>query len=214
LIITDSVFSMDGDTALLGEIVPLAREYNAWTMVDEAHATGIFGNRGSGLCEQAGVEGQIDIVMGTLSKALGSQGGFVCGSADLIDLLINRSRPFIYSTALSPASAGAALKAIEIVESEPEKRKALLANAELLRARLKKSGFDTLNSESQIIPLFVGETGKTKELSQKLFEQGIYAPAIRPPTVPEGECRLRFSLTSAHTENDINKLAEALEKTK
>jgi 8-amino-7-oxononanoate synthase len=204
LIITDSVFSMDGDLAPLREIVELAQEHKCWTMVDEAHATGIFGKKGSGLCELLGVESGIDIVMGTLSKALGSQGGFVCGSKELIDFLINRSRAFIYSTALSPASAGAALKALELVETEPERRETLLNNSGLLARNLN------IKSASQIIPLFVGDTAKTIELSAKLFEKGIYAPAIRPPTVPENECRLRFSLTFDHTPDDIKKLVDAL----
>lgn len=210
LIVTDSVFSMDGDFAPLNNIVALAQKHKAWTMIDEAHATGIFGKRGTGLAEHFGVEDKVDIIMGTLSKAFGSQGGFVCGSDELINYLINKSRSFIYTTALAPACAAAALKALEIIKREPQRRKNLLESAQYLRDKIKSCGFDTLNSSSQIVPLLIGLVNETQSLSQKLYEQGIFAPAIRPPTVPEGKCRLRFSLMSQHTKHDLDKVIKVI----
>lgn len=210
LVITDSVFSMDGDIAPLKTIVALSKRYGAVTMIDEAHSTGILGEHGRGLAELAGVEGQVDIIMGTLSKALGSQGGFVCGSKELIGYLVNKSRPFIYSTALAPASGAAALKALEISEKEPERRSRLNALSAALRGKLKALGIDTGASETQIIPAVFGSLEKTLTLSKILFDSGVFAPAIRPPTVPEGQCRLRFSLTSDHTREDIDKLINVI----
>ena len=210
LVVTDSVFSMDGDFAPLKDVVSLAEKYDGWTFVDEAHATGIFGERGSGLCEHFGVEDKVDVLMGTLSKALGSQGAFVCGKKVLIDYLVNFCRSFIYTTSLSPVSCAAALAALEIVQRELERRKKLLSLSEKFRNELKKKGFDTGSSESQIVPVMAGSVDSAKNLSKRLFDGGIYAPAIRPPTVPENECRIRFSLTSGHTEEDIRKVLEAL----
>lgn len=218
LVATDSLFSMDGDFAPLPEIVRLCRKYGVWLMADDAHALGVFGNSGSGLPEHFGLQGDIEIVVGTCSKALGSQGGFVCGSKDLIDLLVNRARPLIYTTALAPASAAAALKSLELIQAEPERRAALLRSAARLNAfmrehfgsvddaRLSKSS----RSESQIVPLLAGSNANALELSRRLDAAGIYAPAIRPPTVPKNESRLRFSLTSAHTEADLERLEAAL----
>jgi 8-amino-7-oxononanoate synthase len=208
LVVTDTVFSMDGDCAPLREMVVLAEKYHAWTMVDEAHATGIFGARGGGLTEHCGLDGRIDVVMGTLSKALGSQGGFICGSRPLIDYLVNKGRSFIYSTALAPAAAAAANAALAIVAQEPERRARLLANAAALRDRLAAVGFPATGSESQIIPLVTGQVTETVSLSAHLWDCGIYAPAIRPPTVPAGACRLRFSLMSSHTAADIRFLVD------
>ncbi len=210
LIVTDTVFSMDGDLAPLKEIVSLAKQYNALILVDEAHATGIFGQRGAGLSEYFNVENEIDVIMGTLSKALGSQGGFICGKKELIDYLINFCRSFIYTTSLAPSSCAAAISALDIIEKEPERREKLLSLSGKFRKLLKKKGFDTGKSESQIIPLMTGPVDKTKSLSDKLFANGIFAPAIRPPTVPEGKARIRFSLTSAHNEEDIENIFEIL----
>jgi 8-amino-7-oxononanoate synthase len=199
LVVTDSLFSMDGDLAQLDDIAALANQYGCWTMTDEAHSTGIFSENG-----------KIDIIMGTLSKALGSQGGFVCGSKDLIEFLVNKSRSFIYTTALAPACAGAALESIKIIREEPGRGKSLLERSAALRAKLKAKGFDTLDSESQIIPVMTGDVAATLALSDKLLSKGIFVPAIRPPTVPEGKCRLRVSLTYSHTEEDIDKLLTGL----
>jgi 8-amino-7-oxononanoate synthase len=211
LIVTDTVFSMDGDLAPLKEIVLLAKKYDAWTFVDEAHATGIFGKNGSGLCEYFGVEKDVDVIMGTLSKAMGSQGGFVCGKKELIDYMVNFCRSFIYTTSLSPSSCAAALKSIELIEKEPERRKKLLSLSQKFREDLKRKGFDTGASESQIIPLMAGSVEKATGLSKRFFENGIFAPAIRPPTVPDNECRIRFSLTSGHTEDDVRKVLQVLQ---
>jgi 8-amino-7-oxononanoate synthase len=199
LIVTDSLFSMDGDRAPLDDIVLLARKYNTWTMADEAHSTGIFDENKN-----------IDIIMGTLSKALGSQGGFACGSRELIEFLVNKSRSFIYTTALAPSCAGAALEAIKIIREEPRRSRSLLDRSSALRQKLKEKGFDTLQSESQIIPIMTGDVPATLAFSEKLMIKGIYVPAIRPPTVPEGMCRLRLSLTYSHTDSDIEKLLSGL----
>jgi 8-amino-7-oxononanoate synthase len=207
LIITDSVFSMDGDCAPLVDIVHLARRYDAWSMIDEAHATGVFGETGAGLAEACGVEGSVDIVMGTLSKALGSQGGFVCGSQELIDYLINRSRAFIYSTSLAPGACAAALEAVEIIRTEPQRRQRLLETARYLRQKL---GCAADGFISPIIAHIIGPVDETVRVAQQLWTCGVYAPAIRPPTVPEGQCRLRFSLTSDHDLSDINHLIKSL----
>ncbi|MBN1621224.1 MAG: 8-amino-7-oxononanoate synthase [Endomicrobiales bacterium] len=210
LIVTDSVFSMDGDLAPLKGIAELAEKYNAWTMIDEAHAAGVFGENGRGLAEYFGVEDRIDIIMGTLSKAFGSQGGFVCGSKELINFLINKSRSFIYTTALSPVSAACSIEALKIIKDEPERRIRLLDMSKNLRLKLNELGFDTLNSESQIVPLLVGSVKDTLEISSRVNKKGVFVPAIRPPTVPEGKCRLRFSLMSGHTQEDIAQLIDSL----
>lgn len=241
LVVTDSLFSMDGDFAPLAEIVELCNKHKVWLMIDDAHATGIFGKRGMGMAEHFGVLGKIEIVMGTLSKALGSQGGFVCGSKEMIDYLVNRARPFIYTTALSPASCGAALAALDLIQQEPEKRKKLLLLARDFREQLRKKylenvsplgrgGWNTQSdfvchpfvkgesdwvcSEggSQIIPFLTGSIETTLKFSEKLRESGIFVPAIRPPTVPKNQCRLRFSLTSEHSHKDIEWLLSVLEK--
>ncbi|MCX5777662.1 MAG: 8-amino-7-oxononanoate synthase [Elusimicrobia bacterium] len=207
LVITDSVFSMDGDCAPLAEIAALARQYGAWSMIDEAHATGVFGKTGAGLAEECGVEGMIDIVMGTLSKALGSQGGFICGPRELTDYIVNRGRPFIYSTSLAPAACAAALEAINIIREEPERRTKLLDMARYLRQKL---GAPPAGFVSPIIAHIIGPVDATTRTAQHLWDNGIYAPAIRPPTVPEGECRLRFSLTSDHSIADIDTLMSVI----
>ena len=210
MVATDSVFSMDGDIAPLKDITALAKQYGAITMIDEAHSTGVLGANGRGLAELTGVEGEVDIIMGTLSKALGSQGGFVCGKKLLIDYIVNFCRSFIYTTSLAPASCAAAIAALEIVEIEPERRKKLLLTASHLKKSLKGKGFDTGSSESQIIPLIAGSVERAAEISKKLLAEGIFAPAIRPPTVPENMSRIRFSLTAAHNEQDVARILKAL----
>src|SRR3989338_7747841 len=190
LIITDSIFSMDGDIAPLPQIVKLAKRYNAITMIDEAHATGVLGQNGRGAEEHFGIEGQIDIVMGTLSKAIGSLGGFVAGSQRLIDYLRNKARNFIYTTALSPASCAAAIAALEIIEAEPKIRQRLWTN-------VKSLGF---KSETPIIPIMIGDTKKTMAISQKLLARGFFISGIRPPTVPRDQSRLRLTITANHSQ--------------
>ncbi|MFH1282550.1 MAG: 8-amino-7-oxononanoate synthase [bacterium] len=212
VVVTDSLFSMDGDIAPLKDIIELSSKYNARVLVDEAHATGIFGEKGRGIAEFLGVEKELELSMGTLSKAIGCQGGFVAGSKRLISYLINTSRTFIYTTGLAPSLCWACLEALRIICEEPERRKELLKKAEYLRKALKKEGFNTLGSASHIIPILIGDIKKTVLLSEKLLKFGIFIPPIRPPTVPEGESRLRISLSSAHSWEEINFLLESLKK--
>ena len=178
-------------------------------MIDEAHATGVFGNHGRGVAEHLGVEERVPIRVGTLSKALGGSGGFVVGSRRLIEWLVNRARPYIYSTAAPAATAAAAIAALDIVAAEPERRRNLLAQAESLRGDFLAAGWHVGRSTSQIIPIVVGAPGRAAELAARLRAAGLFVPAIRPPTVPEGEACLRVSLTSGHTPEMISRLREA-----
>ena len=214
LVMTDAYFSMDGDVAPLDELLRVCEKHDAMLMVDEAHSTGVFGKTGSGLTEHFGLSGKIDIVMGTLSKALGSVGGFIAGKKMLKDYLINRSREFIYTTAPAPAASGAALEAIRIIESAPFLRKKYWENILFVREELKSEGFDLLGSEGPIIPLLVGDTGKTIRLKEFLKKEHIFAPAIRPPTVPKNTDRIRLSITAGHTQEDLGKLLNVLRKAK
>ena len=209
LIVTDTVFSMDGDIAPLKDLVRLAKEYDAWLMVDEAHAFGIFGPTGGGRVEEEGLGQDVPIQMGTLSKAAGSYGAYVAGSEELIDLLINTARSFIFTTALPPAVAAASRTALRIIQEEPERRERLRRNADRLRRELQRLGFDTLERVSPIIPVVVGEAEAAVDLSRRLLERGIFVSAVRPPTVPQGSARLRVTVTAAHTEDDITRCVEA-----
>ena len=213
LIVTDSLFSMDGDLSPLAELADLADRYEAMLMIDEAHATGVFGPGGRGVAEHHGVEDRVPIRVGTLSKALGGQGGFVAGSRALVEWLINRARPYIYSTACPAATAAAAVAALDIVQCEPERRRSLLERAADLRASLAEQGWDTGGSQSQIIPIAVGDPRRAVELANALRQKGFFVPAIRPPTVPEGEACLRISLTFAHTPEMIVGLLAAFGST-
>ena len=212
LIVTDSVFSMDGDVAPLKEIVGLAQKYEAMVMVDEAHALGVFGKKGKGLVEHLGLEGKIDIQMGTFSKAAGSFGAYVCGERALIEFLINKARSFIYTTGLPPAVCAASLAAVDIIENEPGRRQTLWENAEYLRENLVKTGFNTMNSQSPIIPILVKEPDAALEFSKRLFESGIFAQAIRPPTVPQNTSRLRVTVMATHTREDLDFALEKFRK--
>ncbi len=212
LIITDGVFSMDGDIAPLKDIVQLADKYGAIVIVDDAHGTGVLGKTGRGILEHFEMKGDSIIQMGTFSKALGSLGGYVVGSHTLIDLLRNKARQFIYTTALPPGVLAASIAAIEVIEREPEQRSLLWSNTERFREGLKKSGFNTMESSTPIIPILTGDEEKTMRLSNGLYEEGIYAPGIRPPTVPHGMGRVRFSVTALHTEEHLKKAQDALEK--
>jgi 8-amino-7-oxononanoate synthase len=203
LIVTDSLFSMDGDLAPLVELAEVARRHEAMLLVDEAHTTGVFGAGGRGVAEYLGVEAAVTARVGTLSKALGSAGGFISGSRLLIEWLINRARSYIYSTAAPAAISAAALAAIEIVIAEPERRRELLQRAAALRMQLAALGWSPRQSASQIIQIVVGEPQRAVELSQRLRRHGLLVPAIRPPTVPEGEACLRVSLTWGHGEEQI-----------
>ncbi len=210
LIVTDGLFSMDGDLAPLPELVELAERHSAMLLVDEAHATGVFGDQGRGVCEHFGVEDGVHIRIGTLSKAIGSIGGFVAGRQSLIEWLVNRARPYVFSTASPPSTAAAAQKAVDIVCDEPHRRRQLLENADRLREQLKRQGWNVGPSASQIIPLVVGEEERALQMSAKLRDRGLFVPAIRPPTVPEGEACLRVSLTFDHTEEMVGRLLNVL----
>lgn len=210
LIVTDSLFSMDGDLAPLPELAELAERYAAMLMVDEAHATGVFGENGRGVSEHFGVESRVHVRIGTLSKALGCVGGFAAGSRSLVEWLVNRARPYVFSTAGPAAASAAALAALDIVCEEPERRRQLLARADALREDLIRRGWNIGLSVSQIIPLIVGDPERAIQLSTTLREHGLFVPAIRPPTVPEGEACLRISLTAGHTDAMIDTLLTAL----
>jgi glycine C-acetyltransferase len=210
LIVTDSVFSMDGDKAPLKEIVDLAKRYEAMVMVDEAHAFGVLGMRGSGLVEELGLEGQVDIQMGTLSKAAGSFGAYACGTKDLREYLINKSRSFIYTTAMPPALAQASRAAIQIILEGAQLRRKLQDNADHVRGQVHKMGFDSMNSSTPIIPILVKDPLRAMAMSKRLLEQGIFVQAIRPPTVPNGTSRLRLTIMATHTREDLDQLTKAL----
>ncbi len=210
LIATDSVFSMDGDLAPLAELADVAQRYDAMLMVDEAHATGVFGQHGRGVAEALGAEDRIHVRVGTLSKALGCIGGFVAGSRSLIEWLVNRARPYVFSTAPPAAMSAAALVALDLVEGEPQRRTLLLANAQRLRHQLREQGWNVGCSRSQIIPVVVGEANRAVELSAALAARDLFVPAIRPPTVLQGEACLRISLTAGHTDEMIAALGGAM----
>ncbi|MCO6456656.1 MAG: 8-amino-7-oxononanoate synthase [Pirellulaceae bacterium] len=210
LIVTDGLFSMDGDLAPLADLAELAERHAAMLLVDEAHATGVFGQQGRGASELSGVHSQVHIRVGTLSKALGSIGGFVAGRRSLIDWLANRARPYVFSTAPPEAACAAGLAALQCVRDEPQRRRNLLAAAAELRQRLSEQGWNTGHSASQIIPLIIGEPQPTMELAARLRARGLLVPGIRPPSVPPGQSLLRLSLTALHTPEMIDRLLAAL----
>ncbi|SIO08646.1 8-amino-7-oxononanoate synthase [Singulisphaera sp. GP187] len=210
LIATDGVFSMDGDLAPLADLADLADRFEAMLLVDEAHGTGVFGPDGRGSAAACGVAERVTIRVGTLSKALGSVGGFVTGSQRLIDWLINRARPLIYSTALPPPAAAAASQALAIARAEPWRRERLHAMSLRLRQALMASGLDVGASAGPIVPVLIGSPQKTLELAERLRDRGFLIPAIRPPTVPDGTARLRIGLSAAHHDEDISRLIDAL----
>jgi 8-amino-7-oxononanoate synthase len=203
---------MDGDFAPLKELAELAEKHAAMLLVDEAHATGVFGAHGRGACEMLGVEERVPVRVGTLSKALGGIGGFVAGSRTLVEWLVNRARPYVFSTALPAAVSAAGIAALEIVQNEPERRIQLLEKAADVRRKLLAQGWQLGPSTSQILPVIVGEADRAVTLSRKLREKGLFVPAIRPPTVPEGEACLRISLSYAHSPAMTIKLLEQMAK--
>jgi 8-amino-7-oxononanoate synthase len=208
LIVTDGVFSMDGDVAPLADLARLARSHGCRLMVDEAHATGAIGPGGRGSVAAAGLSGDVDVVVGTLGKALGSYGAYVCSSAELSEYLLNTARSFIFSTALSPPALAAAVAALELLEAEPERVERLRTNAATLREGLAAEGLAAGGAPSQIVPLEVGDAERTMELCERLLERGVFAQGIRPPTVPAGSSRLRFSVMATHTEAELRKAAK------
>jgi len=210
LIVTDGVFSMDGDIAPLDKLYELSRDYNALLMVDDAHATGTIGN-GHGTAAYFNLEKEIDIQLGTLSKSLGSVGGYVAANSTIIDYLVNTSRSFIFSTALSPADIGASLTALQILETDATVLGRLQANVNYMADQLLSMGIDATN-ETPIFPILIGSNEDTLAVSDYLYEAGIIGTAIRPPTVPIGESRIRLTVTAAHDKEQINYVCQSLHK--
>jgi 8-amino-7-oxononanoate synthase len=203
LIVTDGVFSMDGDVAPLEELLRLARRHDCRLMVDEAHATGALGPGGRGSVADAGLTGEVDLVVGTLGKALGSYGAYVCTSREIVDYLINAARPFVFSTAPPPPVVAAAMAALELLDSHPHRVERLQANAAALRAALAGEGLAVGASETQIVPVVIGDADRAMELCERALERGVFAQGIRPPTVPEGSSRLRFTVMATHREAEL-----------
>jgi 7-keto-8-aminopelargonate synthetase-like enzyme len=213
LIVTDGLFSMDGDVAPLRRLLEMANEHEAWLLVDDAHGTGVLGDNGSGAFEHCGVipAGPV-IQMGTLSKALGSVGGFIAGPQVLADYLVNRSRTLIYSTGLPASAVAAALAALTVARREPWRRTRLAAAAEMVRRRLRELGLRVLDGPGPIVPVLLGESGKAMRWMDALMDGGCFVPGVRPPTVPEGEARLRVSLMATHTDEHVERLLGAFER--
>lgn len=210
LIVSDAVYSMDGDLAPLPHLLEFSNEFDATLIVDDAHGTGVLGATGRGAVEFFGLNvEQRNVQVGTLSKALGAQGGFVCGSKVLIEWLINAARPFIYATGLNPGSCGAALAALNIIEREPHRIARLHETKTLLASGLQKLGFDAKLRPTPIIPVLIGDAQSTLNLSQRLLEKGIWCPAIRPPTVPRGTSRLRVTANAELSDSDIDRVLQA-----
>ncbi|MEW6614361.1 MAG: 8-amino-7-oxononanoate synthase [Thermodesulfobacteriota bacterium] len=211
LIVTDGVFSMDGDITPLPEILDIARKEDALVIVDDAHATGVLGKNGKGTAEYFGLTDENLIHMGTFSKALGSMGGYIAGSKVIIEYLRNKARPFIFSTALPPSVCASSIAAIEILEKESWIRTRLWRNIARFRKGLANLGYNTMESQTQIIPILIGDASLTMEFARAIFQKGIYAPGIRPPAVPEGKSRIRTSLMASHTDEQIDRVLEVFE---
>jgi glycine C-acetyltransferase len=212
LIITDGVFSMDGDIAPLPQLCDLAEKYSCIMMVDDAHSSGVLGRGGRGTVDHCGCHGRVHIQVGTLSKAIGAMGGYVCGSRDLIDFLYLRARPFLFSTSHPPATAAACQAAFTLLDSPEGERlvKKLWANTKMFKRELKKRGFQFKGSETPIVPIHVGEAAKALEFSKKLFEAGLYAPAVGYPVVAEGKARLRAIVSAMHKREQLVRAADIL----
>jgi 8-amino-7-oxononanoate synthase len=210
LIVTDGVFSMDGDVAPLEEIVELARRHDVRVMVDDAHGTGTVGRGGRGAVSDAGLQGEIDVIVGTLGKALGSYGAFVACDHEMARYLVNTARSLIFSTGLPPAAAAAAIAALDVVQQQPRRIERLADNAATLRRELAREGFDVSGSATQIIPLIVGEAQLAMRICEAALEQGVFAQAIRPPTVPDGTSRLRLAVMASHTRSELRDAARVL----
>lgn len=209
LVVTDTVFSMDGDVAPLPEITELSEKYGAALMVDEAHAAGVLGKRGSGATEYFGVEERVPVVMGTLSKAVGSLGGYVAGSRKLVDFIRNRVRSYIFDTSLPAPSLAASIAAIDIIENEPERRERLWTLIHRFKSGIEGMGLKVMPSDSAIIPVLVGEAAPALKFAAVLRERGVYTPAVRPPSVPPGMCRIRVTIMATHTEEQIDAALDA-----
>ncbi len=209
LIVTDTVFSMDGDLVNLGELCEISERYGCMLMVDEAHSMGVLGRKGSGATEHFGVERRVSVVMGTLSKAVGSLGGYVAGSQKLIDFIRNRARSYIFDTSLPPASVAAAAEAITVIEEDPQKREHLMNVVRKFKSGISSMGLSVLPSQSAIVPVLTGEPEITLKFASVLRENGVYAPAVRPPSVPKGKCRIRTSFMATHTQDHLTRALEA-----
>lgn len=212
LVVTDALFSMDGDLVPLLKVTNLAHEYDALVMVDDAHGTGVLGPGGQGITHHFPLKHFPAVVMGTYSKALGSMGGFVCGPKLFIETMLNKARTFIYTTGLAPAVCGASLGALEVLQQEPQRVEKLWENAKKVRDGLRALGYDIPRGAGPIMPIIVGENEEALKMSEKLLEEGILVVAIRPPTVPKGTARLRLSVSAAHSDADIEKLFNAFKK--
>ena len=210
LLITDGVFSMDGDIAPLPALVEVAERYGAIMMIDDAHSSGVLGSNGRGTVDHFNLHGRVDIQVGTLSKAVGVLGGYVCGSRDLIEYLYHRARPFLFSTSHPPAVVGACLAAFDLLENEPERIDELWENTRYFKDALRAAGFDTGASETPITPIMVGEASIAHEFSRRLFESGLWATGIGYPTVPEGRARIRTIVTATHSPELLDRAAEIL----
>lgn len=212
LIITDGVFSMDGDLAPLPEITQLGKKYDAWVMVDDAHGTGVLGANGGGTAEYFGLEKDVQLSVGTLSKAVGAEGGFVACKKEVAHYLRNKARPFIFQTSLPPGIVAAAIEGLQIIQREPGRRQKLLDNGTYFRRELKNVGYHVPNGITPIIPVLIGKAEDALHLANHLEEQGIFAPAIRPPSVPEGSCRIRFTVMATHKKEDITQAIQAFRR--
>jgi glycine C-acetyltransferase len=212
MIITDGVFSMDGDIAPLPEIVELAERYDAFVMVDDAHASGVLGKNGAGTASHFGLYGRVDIQLGTLSKALGVVGGYIAGSAELKDWLIQRARPYLFSTAHPPMVAAALIAALEVMETDPEPMERLWRNAQYWKNALQAEGFDTMGSETPITPVYIGDEGAAQEFERLLWEEGVYALSIVYPTVGLGKARIRTMPSAVHTQQDLDDALAAFQR--
>jgi glycine C-acetyltransferase len=210
LLITDGVFSMDGDIGPLPALVEMAERHGAIMMIDDAHSSGVLGRNGRGTVDHFGLHGRVDVQVGTLSKAIGVLGGYVCGSRDLIEFLYHRARPFLFSTSHPPAVAAACLAAFDILEKEPERIERLWENTGYFKSHLKTAGFDTGASETPITPIMIGEAKTAHAFSAALFENGLLATGIGFPTVPEGKARIRTIVTATHTRDMLDRALEIL----
>jgi glycine C-acetyltransferase len=212
LLITDGVFSMDGDIGNLPALCDLADKYGCIMMVDDAHSSGVLGKGGRGTVDHFGMHGRVDVQVGTLSKAIGSIGGYVCGGRDLIDFLCHRGRPFLFSTSHPPSVTATCQAAFELLDSDAGEKliKKLWSNTKFFRRKLKRFGFDTGKSETPIIPIMVGDATKAQEFSREIFQEGVFAQALGFPTVPEGKARLRTIVSAAHKRTDLEQAAEIL----
>jgi len=212
LLISDGVFSMDGDIAPLPALVEAAEKHGAIMMVDDAHASGVLGRDGRGTIDHFGLHGRVHVQVGTLSKAIGVLGGYVCGSHDLIEFLYHRARPFLFSTSHPPAVAAACLAAFDVLEQEPERIQTLWENTKYFKGGLTSAGFNTGMSETPITPVIAGEAKLAHELSRMLFDEGVLATGIGFPTVPKGKARVRTIVTATHTKEELDRALEAFRK--